>query len=104
MEMRYLVNNQVYDIEKSKKILEYIKPIECTTLLLGKMYPRYEHTLYRTAKGKFFVHVGKYTGSSFGFRDEDYIELLTEDEVKRILENLNKIELYEELFGELEEG
>ncbi len=101
--MRYLVNHKIYDIEKSEKIIQYSKAIEHTNLL-GKTYPRYEHTLYKTAKGNFFVHIGKYIGTNFKYQDYDYIELLTEEEVKDILEELNEEELYKKLFGDLEEG
>lgn len=59
---RYLLNNKVYDTEKSKEIIKYIKTIEHDGLFL-KTYPEYRHTLYKTQKGKFFVHIGEYVGN-----------------------------------------
>lgn len=102
--MKYLVNNKVYDTEKSQEILKYTKTIEHKGLFLTT-YPRYKHTLYKTQKGQFFVHIGKYVGqSNVSYPDKDYIELLSDDKVKQILNELNKIDTYNELFDDLEEG
>ena len=54
---RYLLNNKVYDTENAEEIIKYIKPIEHNGLFF-KSYPKYIHTLYKTQKGHFFVHVG----------------------------------------------
>lgn len=102
--MRYLLNNKVYDTEKAQEIIKYIKPIEHNGLFL-KTYPKYRHTLYETQKGKFFVHIGEYVGNpDISYGDKDYIELLSADEVKEVLNQLNEIEKYEEIFDDLEEG
>lgn len=102
--MKHLLNNKVYDTEKSKEIIKYSKAVK-TPFFNFFVYPKYEHTLYKTKKGVFFVHIGKYlNSSSVIYNDLDYIELIAEEEVKKILNNLNKIEEYEELFGKLEEG
>lgn len=102
--MRYLLNNKVYDTEKAQEIIKYIKPIEHNGLFL-KTYPKYRHTLYKTQKGKFFVHIGEYVGNpDISYGDKDYIELLSADEVKEVLNQLNEIEKYEEIFDDLEEG
>lgn len=101
---RYLLNNKVYDTEKSKEIIRYTKPIKFSGLILDT-YPKYRHILYQTPKGNFFVHVGEYVGSSnFSYGDKDYIELLSADEVKEILNQLNAIEKYKKIFNDLEEG
>lgn len=102
--MRYLLNNKVYDTEKAQEIIKYIKPIEHNGLFF-KTYPKYRHTLYKTQKGKFFVHIGEYVGNpDISYDDKDYIELLSADEVKEVLNQLNEIEKYEEIFDDLEEG
>lgn len=102
--MRYLLNNKVYDTEKAQEIIKYIKPIEHNGLFF-KTYPKYRHTLYKTQKGKFFVHIGEYIGNpDISYVDKDYIELLSADEVKEVLNKLNEIEKYEEIFDDLEEG
>ncbi len=104
--MRYLLNNKIYDTEKAEKIMTYIKKVQQKNSLLNlTIYPRYRHTLYKTAKGQFFVHIGECIKTSHvAYNDEDYIELLTEEEVKEILKQLNEIDKYIELFDDLEEG
>lgn len=102
--MRYMLENKVYDTEKAKEIIKYTKSIEHKGAFGYHFYPRYEHTLYKSNKGQFFVHVGDYVGSEISYQDKDYIELLSENEVKAILNRLNEIDLYNELFDDLEEG
>ena len=102
--MRYILNNKVYDTEKAKEIIQYIKPIEHKGSFGMYFYPKYEHTLYKSIKGQFFVHIGNYVGTEICYPDKDYIELLSENDVKKILNKLNKIDLYNELFDDLEEG
>lgn len=102
--MRYLLDNKIYDTEKSKEIIKYIQGVEHKGLIVTT-YPRYEHTLYKSPKGQFFVHIGKYVGKTdVSYNDKNYIELKSEEEVKGILEDLNQIEKYIEVFGEMEEG
>lgn len=101
---RYLLDNKVYDTEKAEEIIKYIKPIKYKGLFFNT-YPKYRHTLYKTQKGKFFVHIGEYVGNpEILYDDKDYIEILSADEVKEILNKLNDIEKYDEIFGDLEEG
>lgn len=101
--MQYLFDNKLNDTEQSELIIKYIASIETSGFVTT--YPKYEHTLYKSSKGQFFVHIGKYKGaSSLGYHDKDYIKLLSETSVKRILNELNAIEEYKELFGDLEEG
>ena len=101
---RYLLDNKVYDTEKAEEIIKYIKPIKHNGLFLNT-YPQYRHTLYKTQKGNFFVHIGEYVGNpEILYDDKDYIEILSADEVKEILNQLNDVEKYEEIFDDLEEG
>ncbi len=101
--MKYLINNKVYDTEKSQEIIKYIKPIEHKGLFVTT-YPRYRHTLYKTQKGQFFVHVGECLTQDIAYSHKNYIELLSDEDVKDILNQLNDIEKYTELFNDLEEG
>lgn len=102
--MKYIIDHKVYDTEKSTEIIKYTQGIEHKGLFVTT-YPRYEHTLYKSQKGQFFVHIGKYVGrTDISYNDKDYIELLSENEVKEILNKLNKIEIYNKLFDDLEEG
>lgn len=50
--MKYLLNNKVYDTEKSKEIIKYSKPVK-TPFFNTFVYPKYEHTLYKTKNGAF---------------------------------------------------
>lgn len=103
--MRYMLNNKVYDTEKAQEIIKYIKPIEHKGIFGYSSYPRFRHTLYKTQKGQFFVHIGEYVGRpDISYNNKDYIELLSDNEVKAILNSLNEIDKYDELFDDLEEG
>lgn len=103
--MKYLLNNKVYDTEKAKKILTYIKPIEYTGIFEYHSYPKYRHTLYKTNKENFFVHIGEYVGKTdVAFSNKDEIKLISDEEVKDILNQLNEVEIYQKLFNDLEEG
>lgn len=103
--MRYLLNNKVYDTEKAEKILTYIKPIEYTGIFGYHSYPKYRHTLYKTNKENFFVHIGEYVGKTdVAFSNKDEIKLISDEEVKDILNQLNEVEIYIKLFNDLEEG
>ena len=51
------------------------------------------------------MHVGKYVGKAdVSYQDKDKIELLSEKEVKEILNQLNEVETYKKIFNDLEEG
>lgn len=101
---KYLLNNKVYDTDEAEEVIKYIKPIEHNGLF-SKTYPKYRHTLYKTQKGQFFVHVGEYVGNTdVLYNNKDYIELLDIDKVKDILNRLNAIEQYKKNFDDLEEG
>lgn len=102
--MKYIIDHKVYDTEKSTEIIKYTQGIEHKGLFVTT-YLRYEHTLYKSQKGQFFVHIGKYVGrTDISYNDKDYIELQTEEDVKKTLEELNEIDKYIEIFGEIEEG
>lgn len=100
--MKYLFDNKYYDTEKAKKIIDYVKAIEHKGTVTT--YPRYKHTLYKSEKGQFFVHVGESLSKFIVYPDYDYIYLIPKEKAKEILVKLNEIELYEELFGVVEEG
>ena len=95
----------INEAKKAEEILKYIKTIEQKSIWGLYCYPKYECTLYKTQKGNFFVHVGKYVGNTnVSYQDKDKIELLSEKEVKEILNQLNEVETYKKIFNDLEEG
>lgn len=103
--MRYLLNNKVYDTDKAEKIVTYIKSIENKGIFGYSSYPKYRHTLYKTNKGNFFVHIGEYVGKTdVAFSNKDEIKLISDEEVKDILNQLNEVDIYQKLFNDLEEG
>lgn len=97
--MQYLVNNRIYDTEKAEKIISYSKFLEINRLGCLTMYKKYKHTLYKTKKDRYFLVIEDYKHI-----EHEEIELLTETEVKDLLCELNAIDEYKDLFGELEEG
>ena len=101
--MRYILGGKVYDTEKAKEVIKYIKGIKHEGMFVAT-YPKYEHTIYKTNKGTFFVHVGKCVDKDISYDNKDYIEIISKEEVKKLLEKLNSVEKYEEIFGEIEEG
>ena len=92
--MKYIIDHKVYDTEKSTEIIKYTQGIEHKGLFVTT-YPRYEHTLYKSQKGQFFVHIGKYVGRT---------DISYKEDAKKTLEELNEINKYIEIFGEIEEG
>ena len=97
--MQYLVNNRIYDTEKADKIISYSKSLEINRLGCLTIYKKYKHTLYKTKKDRYFFFFLDYKHI-----ESEEIELLTETEVKDLLCELNAIDEYIDLFGELEEG
>ena len=97
--MQYLVNNRIYDTEKAEKIISYSKSSEINRVGYLTIYKKYKHTLYKTKKDRYFVIIEDYKDI-----EREKIELLTETEVKDLLCELNAIDKYKDLFGNIEEG
>lgn len=92
-------------ILKKQKIIKYIKPIKNKGIFGFISYTRYRHTLYKTKKGQFFVYIGECVEDpDISYSSKNEIELLSDDEVKEILNALNAIDVYQQLFSDLEEG
>lgn len=97
--MQYLVNNRIYDTENAEKIISYSKSLESNRVGYLTVYKKYKHTLYKTKKDRYFVIIEDYKDI-----EREKIELLTETEVKDLLCELNAIDKYKDLFGNIEEG
>lgn len=93
--MRFIVNNKIYDTEKSELLCAFQKRWEAK-FIWGEMYPLRDTNLYKTAKGAYFLTC-----------KEDYdipcIEVINEDKAKEYLMYHN-YDKYAEMFGELEEA
>lgn len=93
--MRFIISNKIYDTEKAEKLCVFSKQWETSTIF-GTLYPYHNTTLYRTAKGAYFL-VGDFD------YDRGKIEVITEAEAKTYLMHY-AYNRYVEMFGELEEA
>ena len=93
--MKFIVNNKIYDTDKSELLCEFRKPWEARTII-GTLYLARYTSLYRTAKGAYFL-------TCLADYDNGYIEVINEAEAKEYLMH-NNYEKYAEMFGELEEA
>ena len=93
--MRFIVDNKIYDTEKSELLCTFDKRWKIKTLC-SVIYPLRETKLYRTAKGAYFLTCKK------NCNDMD-IEVIEEDAAKEYL-MYNNYDKYAEMFGELEEA
>ena len=93
--MKLIVNNKIYDTEKSELLCTFQKRWKIKNLC-STIYPLLETKLYRTAKGAYFLTCR-----------EDYnrpdIEVIEEAAAKEYL-MYNNYDKYAEMFGELEEA
>ena len=93
--MRFIVNNKIYDTEKSELLCTFYKRWKIKTLC-SVMYPLRDTKLYRTAKGAYFlIYIKDYDGIG--------VEVINEDVAKVYLIH-NNYDKYIEMFGELEEA
>lgn len=93
--MRFVVNNKIYDTEKSELLCTFEKQWEIKTLC-SMMYLSLDTNLYRTVKGAYFLTCRE------GY-DRPCIEVIEEDVAKVYLIH-NDYDKYIEMFGELEEA
>lgn len=100
--MKKIIDNKVYDTEKAELLFRYRKRI-CHKGLLYNLYPYHKVEIYKTNKGTYFEYIGEPTESSW-VDDKRDIQLLSEENVKFLLIELNLVDKYIEIFGEVEEG
>ena len=93
--MKFIVNNKIYDTENAEKLCTFSKQWESKTIV-GTLYPYRDTTLYKTAKGAYFLTCCMDYG-------RHYIEVINENTAKKYLMH-NDYSKYVELFGELEEA
>lgn len=94
--MVFIINAKTYDTKKSKKVFEFNRRWYFDSVV-GKLGIWKNTTLYKTKKGNWFI-------TAKGDYDKNLVEALTEDEVKEIFSQCNKVELYNEHFDALEEA
>lgn len=108
--MKQVIDNKLYDTEKSKLLYQFVKNVPETRYFIGKEYSVNcwrDTDLYKTAKGNYFIHIKQpnidhNSATNYGERKE-YIEQISYDEAKEIVQKLN-VDKAIELFGEIEEA
>lgn len=82
--MKAIIDNKIYDTDKCELLFTY------------------QRRILKTTKGTYLRYTSKDLGT--GYRDINELVILTEEEVKKVLIELNEIDLYQKEFGKLEEG
>ncbi len=107
--MKAIIDNKIYDTESANKIYSYLKNVPETRYFLGQEYQtncwRYAD-MYKTKKGNYFIHVkqpSEERNNCYCADREEVIELISEEDAKRVLQKLD-IQKSIEIFGEVEEG
>lgn len=100
--MKAIINNKIYDTEKASNIYEFKRRCKGGEFVFfpGKFYMYWTNVqVYKTNKNNYFLHYDEYDNC------EEKIEAITEDEVKRIIKDIDPNK-YIELFGmiDLEEA
>ncbi len=108
--MKQVIDNKLYDTEKSKLLYQFLKNIPETRYFMGVEYSINcwrDVDLYKTAKGNYFIHIKQpnidRNGSTHFEERKEYIEQISYEEAKKIIQELN-IEKAIKLFGEIEEA
>ena len=98
--LKFIIDDKIYDTEKSTKMIDFRKEIIKTFNLVGSEYKQAfwkKASLYRTFKGNWFSTVENGDNQYNGYKESD-------ESVKEILKDLNQIKLYNKYFGHLEEA
>lgn len=108
--MKQIINNKLYDTEKAELLYSYLKNVPIMRAVLGNTYEINcwrDADLYVTKKKNYFIHIKQADRSSNGSiymgRLVEYIEEISEEEAKSLIQKLNPDKAIE-LFGEVEEA
>lgn len=99
--MKAIIDNKIYDTDKCELLFTYHRRI----LKKGIFYEYgvwYEAKVLKTTKGTYLRYTNKPVEEVY--EDIDELVIITEEEVKKVLIELNEIDLYQKEFGKLEEG
>lgn len=94
--MKFIIDEKIYDTEKSEKICEVTDEVKTDNNTLRQCFVKKKVELYKTQKEHWFIVF-----------EEDGIKKAkkrTEDKVKELLIRNNLVDIYTEQFGDLEEG
>lgn len=105
--MKAIIENKIYDTKKCEEVYKFMEKAKYDKTLGIPRYGYRQAIIFKTKKGTYLKYLGKPAEPPFITILTEYKEELTiisEEEVKRILLNLNEVDIYIKLFGELEEG
>ncbi len=100
--MRKIIDNKLYDTDKCLLICEFKTKVEHPLAFGMSYYPYHYAKIYKTLSGSFLKYIGKACADEYS--NYEKLELITIDEVKKIMIETDAIDEYIKLFGELEEG
>ena len=101
--MKRIINNKLYDTEKAKKICDFKVSVKHNSFYFP-IYLYHEACIYKTNKGTYLKYIGKCVESEEDYEKYRKLEVISIEEVKRLLIQINAIDVYISEFGELEEG
>lgn len=101
--MKRIINNKLYDTDKAKKICDFEIKIKHDGLMFAT-YLYHEASIYKTNKGTYLEYIGKAIEPNTGYNHYEILEVISIEEVKKLLIQINAIDAYIKEFGELEEG
>lgn len=107
--MKQIINNKLYDTEKADLLYSYFKNVPIKKCFLGNIYETScwrDADLYVTKKKNYFIHIkqaNENRNNSYIGRLVEYIEEMSEEEAKNLIQKLNPDKAIE-LFGEVEEA
>lgn len=100
--MRKIIDNKVYDTDNCDLLINYFEMVEHKMFLGPSSYVYHEAKIYKTKKGTYLKYIGR--AKETGWSSRNKLNIVNEEQLKRILIDLDEIELYEKEFGKLEEG
>lgn len=83
--MKKIINNLLYDTEKAEKIYSFRQKRKTGSFQNLNFYDWYDVDIYKTKKGNYFLH-GYIKDKSW---KEHFIEAISEEDVKKIIKQLN---------------
>ena len=97
--MKKIIDNKLYDTEKAEKIFNFRQRRKTGDFGNFNIYSLFDVEVYKTKKNNYFLH--GYIKDTLA--NKPFIEKVSEEEVKKIIKELNA-DKYIELFGEVEEA
>ena len=101
--MRKIIDDKLYDTEKCTKILDYKTKIEHKNIF-GSIFIYHIAFIFKTNKGTYLKYVGKTEEDNIYYDDYKTLEIISKDDFKKLLLEINDVDTYLKEFGEVEEG